>query len=174
MPNFKFIFVAFFLGFVCESGYAKDIDIKGVDIESVGQVFYVRLFDGYLPIPGRYVLMPSKSNANELFLLSTRLTKKKAEIKIFNENNIAGTIYIGTRKNCSVCDASEPDKSLYSAVEEYTWKYGINVKVCHVSSGEIVVYIFNSDSYLAISDGDIELWKILLANFHYSPASKSL
>lgn len=165
----KKILVLVLLFFSC-AGHAGELDLPQRGLEGVGPVYYVRIFNGFFPIPIRYVLMPSKGQTNELRLLSTKLLKQTAEIKQFNENETTGLIYLGSTKSCSVCGGKSSDGDSFTRVEEYVWKHGIKLKLCHVKSGEMLVFMYNDDFYLSITDGNEELWKILLANFRYVPA----
>jgi hypothetical protein len=139
-------------------------------LEPMGTVFYLRIFDGYLPLPNRYILMAPKESNTEIKFHNAGATPP-TNLRRPSSAASYGAISLGQREQCSICNDGSTEERLFEKVERYAWKH-LEIKVCHQTNSLSTVYIFDDESYLYIFDADDKLWKKMLSNFSYQPVER--
>lgn len=143
-----FILVSVFMAISCEIG---------ADQSNVGDVFYIKVFGGLMPVSSNYVVLPK---SYERGILTLREYSQLAENKGDGE---FGILKVGPISACDLCENEvEKNKTVRVVYESVVENFHIRV----IRSGDTFTTIFyNSIQFFVVSGCGEDYWKTLSDGF---------
>ncbi len=118
--------------------------IRAVVDGNTEQIFFLRIFDGFMPVPNRYVVTSPGT---------LRAMSRRPE----DVDGLPGNISFGPRSELPQFSEEDPEPC---ATTEFT-RYGLNVEIRDYR-GVRWVALYDDSEYLRIADLNLSLWEAML------------